>query len=242
MTSSLWDVVNGTTFFFWFHFVGSPSAARALDVLFLDEPTSGLDSQSAFSIVSFLKKLARAGQAIVCTIHQPSSVLIQQFDMVLALNPGGNTFYFGPIGENGKDVIEYFAQRGTRPPPGKNVAEFILETAACPHKREDGTKVDWNEEWRNSEQAAKVIEEIDGLKRVRSAATDPNQDTKKKEVYREYAASIWTQTVELTKRMFRQYWRDPSYLYGKFFVAVIVGIFNGFTFWQLGYSIQKLSV
>ncbi|KAI1420802.1 ABC-2 type transporter-domain-containing protein [Xylaria sp. FL1777] len=218
--------------------IGVELAAKPSLLLFLDEPTSGLDSQSAFSIVSFLKKLARAGQAIICTIHQPSSVLIQQFDMVLALNPGGNTFYFGPIGENGKDVIEYFAQRGASPPPGKNVAEFILETAARPHRREDGTKIDWNEEWRNSEQAQRVIEEIDGLKRVRSAATVPGQGAK--EAYREYAASTWTQTVELTKRMFRQYWRDPSYLYGKLFVAVIVGIFNGFTFWQLGYSIQDM--
>lgn len=223
--------------------IGVELAAKPSLLLFLDEPTSGLDSQSAFSIVSFLKKLARAGQAIVCTIHQPSSVLIQQFDMVLALNPGGNTFYFGPIGENGKDVIEYFAQRGAHAPPGKNVAEFILETAARPHKREDGTKVDWNEEWRNSEQAERVIEEIDGLKRVRSAATEADQKSgakKPKEAYREYAASTWTQTAELTKRMFRQYWRDPSYLYGKFFVAVIVGIFNGFTFWKLGYSIQDM--
>jgi ABC-type multidrug transport system permease subunit len=40
--------------------------------------------------------------------------------------------------------------------------------------------------------------------------------------------------------MFRQYWRDPSYLYGKFFVAVIIGIFNGFTFWDLGYSVQDM--
>lgn len=220
--------------------IGVELAAKPSLLLFLDEPTSGLDSQSAFSIVTFLKKLARAGQAIVCTIHQPSSVLIQQFDMVLALNPGGNTFYFGPIGENGRDVIEYFAERGAHSPPGKNVAEFILETAARPHKREDGTKVDWNEEWRNSEQAAKVIEEIDGLKRTRSAATDPVRDAKTKDEYREYAASTWTQTVELTKRMFRQYWRDPSYLYGKFFVAVIIGIFNGFTFWKLGYSVQDM--
>ncbi|KAI1300632.1 ABC-2 type transporter-domain-containing protein [Xylaria venustula] len=219
--------------------IGVELAAKPSLLLFLDEPTSGLDSQSAFSIVSFLKKLARAGQAIVCTIHQPSSVLIQQFDMVLALNPGGNTFYFGPIGDNGKEVIEYFAQRGARPAPGKNVAEFILETAARPHKREDGTKIDWNEEWRNSEQAQRVIEEIDGLKRVRSAATN-NGQSENKEAYREYAASTWTQTVELTKRMFRQYWRDPSYLYGKFFVAVIVGIFNGFTFWKLGYSVQDM--
>ncbi|KAI2628414.1 ABC-2 type transporter-domain-containing protein [Xylaria nigripes] len=219
--------------------IGVELAAKPSLLLFLDEPTSGLDAQSAFSIVSFLRKLARAGQAIVCTIHQPSSVLIQQFDMVLALNPGGNTFYFGPIGENGQDVIRYFEQRGAHAPPGKNVAEFILETAARPHKREDGTRVDWNEEWRNSEQAQKILEEIDGLKRIRSAATEHSQDTKQK-LFTEYAASTWTQTVELTKRMFRQYWREPSYVYGKFFVAVIIGIFNGFTFWKLGNSAQDL--
>ncbi|KAI1331447.1 ABC-2 type transporter-domain-containing protein [Xylariaceae sp. FL0255] len=219
--------------------IGVELAAKPSLLLFLDEPTSGLDSQSAFSIVTFLKKLARAGQAIVCTIHQPSSVLIQQFDMVLALNPGGNTFYFGPIGENGKDVIEYFGNRGAHCPPKKNVAEFILETAARPHKREDGTKIDWNEEWKNSEQAQRVIEEIDGLKRVRSAVTG-QQTTEKAQPHKEYAASTWTQTVELTKRMFRQYWRDPSYIYGKLFVSVIVGLFNGFTFWKLGYSVQDM--
>jgi len=44
----------------------------------------------------------------------------------------------------------------------------------------------------------------------------------------------------LTKRVFTQYWRDPSYLYGKLFVAVIVGIFNGFTFYMLGNSIRDM--
>ena len=68
--------------------IGVELAAKPNLLLFLDEPTSGLDSQSAYSIVRFLKKLSRAGQAIVCTIHQPSSILIQEFDMILALNPG----------------------------------------------------------------------------------------------------------------------------------------------------------
>ncbi|KAI1658879.1 ABC-2 type transporter-domain-containing protein [Daldinia decipiens] len=218
--------------------IGVELAAKPSLLLFLDEPTSGLDSQSAYSIVTFLKKLCAAGQAIVCTIHQPSSVLIQQFDMVLALNPGGNTFYFGPIGENGRDVIDYFAQRGATCPPEKNVAEFILETAARPHKRPDGTKVDWNEEWRNSEQAQKVIEEIDGLKRIRSAVPHDNEVSNERQ--KEFAASTWVQTAELTKRMFRQYWRKSSYLYGRLFVAVLIGIFNGFTFWKLGNSVQDM--
>ncbi|KAK7943645.1 ABC-2 type transporter-domain-containing protein [Apiospora aurea] len=218
--------------------IGVELAAKPSLLLFLDEPTSGLDSQSAYSIVRFLRKLSKAGQAIVCTIHQPSSVLLQQFDMVLALNPGGNTFYFGPIGENGNDIVKYFADRGATCPPNKNIAEFLLETAARPHKKPDGTKVNWNEEWRNSAQAEAVIEEIDGLKKVRSRASQPDRPSKEQEL--EFAAPVWLQTTELTKRMFRQYWRDPSYLYGKFFTSVIMGIFNGFTFWQLGYSIQDM--
>ncbi|KAF4978793.1 hypothetical protein FZEAL_4883 [Fusarium zealandicum] len=218
--------------------IGVELAAKPSLLLFLDEPTSGLDSQSAYSIVRFLKKLSRAGQAIVCTIHQPSSVLIQQFDMVLALNPGGNTFYFGPMGENGQDIIKYFADRGAVCPPSKNIAEFILETAARPHKRPDGTKVDWNDEWVQSDEAQRVIEEIDGLKRTRSSATQGQADNSKE--HAEFAASTWLQSVELTKRMFKQHWRDPSYIYGKLFTAVIVGIFNGFTFWNLGYTMQDM--
>lgn len=215
--------------------IGVELAAKPNLLLFLDEPTSGLDSQSAYSIVRFLKKLSHAGQAIVCTIHQPSSVLIQEFDMILALNPGGNTFYFGPVGDEGKDVIKYFADRGVNCPEGKNIAEFILETAAKGGKREDGKKLNWNDEWLNSKEAKGVKEEIKRIKEARSKA--PIRETNDQ---REFASPVVLQTMELTKRLFIHYWRDPSYLYGKLFVSVIVGIFNGFTFWQLGNSLVDM--
>ncbi|KIW03844.1 uncharacterized protein PV09_05143 [Verruconis gallopava] len=217
--------------------IGVELAAKPSLLLFLDEPTSGLDSNSAYSIVRFLKKLAAAGQAIVCTIHQPSSVLIQQFDMILALNPGGNTIYFGPVGENGKNVIDYFAQRGVQCPPNKNVAEFILETAAKGTKGKNGRRINWNEEWKNSDNAKEVLAEIDRVCQTRSGQNRDKGDAK---LMREFAAPIWLQTTMLTKRVFTQYWRDPSYLYGKLFVSVIIGIFNGFTFWKLGDSIQDM--
>ncbi|KAF1920055.1 ABC transporter-like protein [Ampelomyces quisqualis] len=210
--------------------IGVELAAKPSLLLFLDEPTSGLDSNSAYSIVRFLKKLASAGQAIVCTIHQPSSVLIQQFDMILALNPGGNTFYFGPVGKNGNDVIKYFGDRGVTCPPDKNVAEFILETAAKPVKRKDGSRINWNEEWQKSSNNQEVLKKIDRIKSNRSNAVANEKEV----IQTEFAAPTWLQTTQLTKRTFKQYWRDPSYLYGKLFVAVIIGIFNGFTFWQLG--------
>ncbi|EAW08667.1 ABC drug exporter AtrF [Aspergillus clavatus NRRL 1] len=215
--------------------IGVELAAKPSLLLFLDEPTSGLDSQAAFSIVRFLKKLSQAGQAIVCTIHQPSSMLIQQFDMILALNPGGNTFYFGPVGPQGRDVVRYFADRGVVCPPSKNVAEFILETAAKATTTKDGRKVDWNEEWRNSEQNRRILDEIEQIREERSKipVTENN-------IPYEFAAPTTTQTLLLTQRIFKQYWRDPSYYYGKLFVSVIIGIFNGFTFWMLGNSIASM--
>jgi len=216
--------------------IGVELAAKPELLLFLDEPTSGLDSQSAFSIVRFLKKLSHAGQAIVCTIHQPSSILIQQFDMVLALNPGGNPFYFGPIGENGAAVIKYFADRGTQCPPDKNVAEFILETAAKGGARgKDGKSVNWNQEWLQSDENAEILKEIRRIKAERS-----QQPPKAVGAQRSYAASTALQTYMLTKRTFLQHWRDPSYLYSKLFVSVIIGIFNGFTFYKLDNSVASL--
>lgn len=153
--------------------------------------------------------------------------------MILALNPGGNTFYFGPVGENGSSVTDYFAERGVQCPPDKNVAEFILETAAKKPKGKDGKRIDWNEEWRTSPEAQDVQDQIEGLKLTRSRSTTVGKGNSGET---EFAAPIWAQTTELTKRIFRQYWRDPSYLYGKLFVSVVIGIFNGFTFWQLGNS------
>lgn len=214
--------------------IGVELAAKPT-LLFLDEPTSGLDSGSAASIIRFLKKLARAGHGLICTIHQPSSILVQQFDMILALNPGGNTFYFGPVGENGSAVVKYFADRQVFCPPSKNIAEFILETAAKGGKRKDGKRLNWDEEWLNSQENQDLVIEIQRINAERSKLPVPSRDTQ-----HEYASSTWLQTVSLTKRMFTQHWRDPSYLYGKLFVAVIIGIFNGFTFYNLGNTVQDM--
>lgn len=71
--------------------IGVEMAAKPQLLMFLDEPTSGLDSQTAWSICSLLRKLADNGQAILCTIHQPSAILFQSFDRLLFLAKGGRT-------------------------------------------------------------------------------------------------------------------------------------------------------
>ncbi|CAO1600483.1 ATP-binding cassette transporter snq2 [Xanthoria calcicola] len=213
--------------------IGVKLAAKP-SLLFLDEPTSGLDSQSAYSVIRFLRKLAHAGHGLICTIHQPSSLLIQQFDMILALNPEGNTFYFGPVGDNGAAVNGYFSRRGVVCPPEKNIAEFILETAIKGGKRSDGKRLDWNKEWRESQENKDLLAEIHRIESERAKL--PAKET----TQYEYASPVWLQMTTLTKRMFTQHWRDPSYYYGKLFVAVIMGIFNGFTFYALGNTVLNL--
>jgi ATP-binding cassette subfamily G (WHITE) protein 2 (PDR) len=67
---------------------GVELVARPALLLFLDEPTSGLDSQTSWSIVDLLTKLSKSGQAVLCTIHQPSAILFQRFDRLILLAKG----------------------------------------------------------------------------------------------------------------------------------------------------------
>jgi ATP-binding cassette subfamily G (WHITE) protein 2 (PDR) len=92
--------------------IGVELAAKPALLLFLDEPTSGLDSQSSWAIVSFLRKLADNGQAVLATIHQPSAILFQEFDRLLFLAKGGRTVYFGDIGKNSETLLDYFEANG----------------------------------------------------------------------------------------------------------------------------------
>lgn len=77
--------------------IGVELASKPELLMFLDEPTSGLDSGAAFNIVRFLRKLSEAGQAILCTIHQPSSVLFEHFDELILLKSGGRLVCINPL-------------------------------------------------------------------------------------------------------------------------------------------------
>jgi ABC-2 type transporter len=92
------------------------------------EPTSGLDSQSSYNIIKFIRKLADAGMPLVCTIHQPSSVLFEYFDRLLLLGKGGKVTYFGDIGKNSRTLLDYFERNGARTcTQEENPAEYLLE-------------------------------------------------------------------------------------------------------------------
>ncbi|KAL2431395.1 ABC multidrug transporter C [Exophiala dermatitidis] len=219
--------------------IGVELAAKPQLLLFLDEPTSGLDSQTSWSILDLLEKLQKNGQAILCTIHQPSAVLFQRFDRLLFLASGGKTVYFGEIGESSKTLTSYFERNGAHKcPPDANPAEWMLEViGAAPGSHTD---IDWVETWRNSPEFREVRAELEHLKHERSRLAPVTSHRADKASYREFAAPFWEQLVEVQKRVFQQYWRTPSYIYSKLSLCIASGLFIGFSFFKARNTIQGL--
>ena len=196
--------------------IGVELAAKPQLLLFLDEPTSGLDSQTAWSICALMRKLANNGQAILCTIHQPSAILFQEFDRLLFLARGGKTIYFGPIGTNSHVLTTYFERNGSHPcPPDANPAEWMLEViGAAPGAVTDKN---WFEIWSNSPEKAAVKAELVELERELSKKP---QDVATEVSSGEFAVPFGQQLSTVTRRVFEQYWRTPTYIYSKFFLCV----------------------
>lgn len=90
-------------------------------LLFLDEPTSGLDSFSATQCVDILRRVAHAGCAVLCTIHQPSSEILGMFDSCILMS-SGHIVYNGPVVE----INDKFSKAGYPVPVNFNPADHIL--------------------------------------------------------------------------------------------------------------------
>ncbi|PWY89089.1 hypothetical protein BO70DRAFT_330889 [Aspergillus heteromorphus CBS 117.55] len=215
--------------------IGVEIAAKPDLLVFFDEPTSGLDSQTAWSICSLMRKLADHGQAILCTIHQPSAILMQQFDRLLFLANGGRTVYFGELGQNMETLIKYFENKGSsKCPPTANPAEWMLEViGAAPGSHADR---DWAEVWSQSSERDQVLVDLGQMKQELLQRPPPPRMVG----YGEFAMPIWAQFLLCAQRMFQQYWRSPSYIYSKAAMCIIPTLFIGFTFWREPNSIQGL--
>ncbi|KAI9737755.1 MAG: hypothetical protein M1834_009123 [Cirrosporium novae-zelandiae] len=213
--------------------IGVELAAKPSILLFLDEPTSGLDGQSAFNVVRFLRRLTAAGQAILCTIHQPSAALFEAFDSLLLLSKGGKTTYFGETGKDSAIVLDYFARNGA--PCGGNVnpAEHIVDVVSG----QSGNGVDWNKIWLESPEYHAVVSELARLKE--EALSKPSTVISDGS---DFATSLSTQLRLLIHRQQVVIWRSPSYTWMKLILHVVQALFSGFTFWSIGTHVFDLKL
>lgn len=162
--------------------------------------------------MDLLQNLTSHGQAILCTIHQPSALLFQRFDRLLLLAPEGKPVYFGEIGYEASTVVSYFERNGAEPCPGDaNPAEWIMEILGCRPGYQ--ANINWPRVWRESPEYSLVQHELIWMEEFH--LQPEANDSANVDESREYAASFSVQLWECFTRVNKQYWRTPSYIYSK---------------------------
>ncbi|GAA5997309.1 uncharacterized protein JCM10292_000170 [Rhodotorula paludigena] len=206
-------------------------------ILFCDEPTTGLDTKSALRVVKLLRRLARTGLAVICTIHQPSAETFSVFDDVLLLQRGGKQVYFGPR----RLALPYFRPSNpSEPEPTTsfvNPADFLLDvtkTGVDVPDEELGEVADLDvlsKKWVSSSECQAVKKELVLL----GAPVQPHAETTRSA--RRPAApssSVWRQCILLTQRVTKHYYRDPSFSFTKLFTSSVVPLIIGLSFFLVG--------
>lgn len=101
-------------------------------VMFFDEPTSGLDNSTSKKCVELLKQLAREGRTIICTIHQPSALLLNMFDHLFTVAEGQCIFT-----GTSNNIVPFLKELDIICPEYYSPSDFLLEIATHDYGRQN---------------------------------------------------------------------------------------------------------
>eukprot|EP00033_Pygsuia_biforma_P001678 GCRY01001882.1.p1 GENE.GCRY01001882.1~~GCRY01001882.1.p1 ORF type:complete len:638 (+),score=182.31 GCRY01001882.1:183-2096(+) len=189
-------------------------------VLFVDEPTSGLDSFMAKQVVEALKRVARSGRTVICTIHQPNSQIFQMFDRLYLLAKG-RCIYAGAA----SGAEDYFEQLGYPTPASVAPADFFMELMyENPESEEDRARV--HSLITHSQQMDPFAEhKVCPLSKDGSVIKHHGKGDQ---------ISVWAQSKLLLHRSFLQMRRDMRLVCAKLGQATVVALIYSFLFFNLG--------
>lgn len=205
-------------------------------ILFLDEPTTGLDSRAAQSLIRHIRRIASSGRSIVCTIHQPSTAIFSAFDSLLLLRRGGETVFFGHLGNNCSNLVSFFESAPSVPKLAAHVnpATWMLDvigagTASHSVDHNDPNVIDFHQYYKQSSLHATNTETLYSLMVLTESSKkiiDELENTAERGDSAEsaYRTSSWTQFKYLMHRLALTYWRSPNYSFAGIFVNTFVAL------------------
>ncbi|VVC91574.1 unnamed protein product [Leptidea sinapis] len=201
-------------------------------VVFLDEPTTGLDDVASSTCLSLLKRVARGGRTVVCSLHTPSARLFSVFDHVYVVAEGRCAYQGTSAG-----VVPFLRELNLPCPTTYNPADFIIEVSSGEYGShldrmvaavENGRCQRWRDyglEMENSGCGELDIEQL-------------NSGVISSHTY-EYESSGYEQFSVLVKRMALQTFRNAGYLRLRFGLHVFIGVIVGALFSKMGYDASK---
>ncbi|GMN58913.1 hypothetical protein TIFTF001_028005 [Ficus carica] len=204
-------------------------------LLFLDEPTSGLDSAASYYVMSRiagLDQMDAARRTIVASIHQPSSEVFQLFDSLCLLSTG-KTVYFGPASA----ANEFFASSGFPCPTLQNPSDHFLKTINKDFEQdiECGITVE-----KAIDTLIKSYTASEGYQQVqRNVADIRKQDCGALEKKRSHAGFL-NQCQVLTRRSFKNMYRDWGYYWLRIVIYVALSLGLGTLYYNLGSSYESI--
>ncbi|RNF22252.1 putative ABC transporter [Trypanosoma conorhini] len=191
-------------------------------VMLLDEPTTGLDSVNALRVGQMLRELAKRDmRTVIATVHSPSSELFDVFDDLLLLAKG-HVIYHGPTA----DAVAYFATLGYQVPPRTNPSEYFMNVLQLPEEEVSQLWLAW-EDYVTSAAANNNT----CLMVVQGPIT--HQDKFLESQLKVKGSSYAVQFVELGKRAFRMFRRDPGAFVGRSLQTLFFAVFMGLFFFNL---------
>jgi len=163
------------------------------------------------------------------------------FDWLLLLRPGGQTIYFGPLGEKGRTVLDFFGRHGLGCDEDKNPADFVLEcSGAGIGNREDDPSVGFNipsdfdcdATWLNSPEFQSLVEKM-GEMTQEAQANSSNRGTSPTGFTSPYSVSMPKQIMLSVKRSFMNKYRQPTVIRSYFLMYLIMSLILGTLYYQL---------
>lgn len=169
-----------------------------------------------------LKRIASTGRAVCATIHQPSIAIFHSFDSLLLLKRGGETIFYGNLGDESRNLIQYLEQYEATPKiqPGENPATWMLTTIGAGSAATGAKPFDYAGHYDVSslhKECVKKIEAIVGDSTDKGMVTFPSL----------FATSTATQIREVMARTRLIYWRSPSYNTVRMTVSAILSLLIG---------------
>ncbi|XP_078433671.1 ABC transporter G family member 34-like isoform X2 [Wolffia australiana] len=196
-------------------------------IIFMDEPTSGLDAGSAAVVMQTVRKMVNTGRTVVCTIHQPSIDILESFDELMLMKLGGQVIYAGPLGQNFRNLVEYFESIPGVPKikEGQNPASWALEITTP--SMEEKLKLDFADTYIKSsvyQHSQSIIEEL----------STPCPDSEDLFFRSKYSTNFAFQFKACFWKQYWSYWRNPSYNTVRFAATVVMALLLGSLFWSVG--------
>ncbi|XP_053612238.1 ATP-binding cassette sub-family G member 1-like [Plodia interpunctella] len=199
-------------------------------VIFLDEPTTGLDDVASSTCVSLLKRVARGGRTVVCSLHTPSARLFAEFDHVYVVADGRCAYQGTAAG-----VVPFLTELQLPCPKTYNPADFIIEVSSGeygPHADRMVAAVENGrcQRWRTFAVAEANVEEED-LEQLNAGGVET--------LNFKHGSTPCFQFSVLLRRMLLQNVRNKDYLWLRVGLHLFLGFIVALMFNKMGYDASK---